>query len=67
MNDETREIGDVGNYYGCLEVTSNDNGKYYWSIEDYDGHSWVEIPEYLYMALNQHEDEREAILEKTNN
>ena len=57
MSDGAREIGDIDNHYGCLEVKV-DNGKYYWSIENWDGHNWVEIPKYLYVALNQHEDER---------
>jgi len=51
-----RDIGDIGNYYGCLEVKV-ENGKYFWGIENWDGTHWQEIPEYLYAALNKFEDE----------
>ena len=40
----------VGNYYGCLKV-KEDDGKYFWTIEDWDGDYWLEIPEQLYKAL----------------
>lgn len=43
-------VGGIGNYYGGLEV-KDDNGVYYWSIENYDGHDWEEIPESLYKEL----------------
>lgn len=54
---QTREIGLVGNYYGCLTVSQSESGQYLWSIENWDGHHWMEIPEYLYTALNRHQDE----------
>ncbi len=53
---EHKEIGMIGNYYGCLNV-KKEGDKYYWSIEDYNGHEWHEIPEYLYKALIKYQDE----------
>lgn len=41
---------DVGNVYGSLAVKEED-GKFYWSVENYDGHHWKEISKVLYMAL----------------
>lgn len=52
-----RKIGGIGNHYGCLEIKEED-GDYYWAIEDYSGTSWEQIPAYLFDALNQFEDER---------
>lgn len=40
----------IGNYYGTLNVTMYE-GKAYWSIEDYAGCSWKEIPMSLYNEL----------------
>jgi hypothetical protein len=54
---KVRSIGDIGNYYGRLEVKESE-GKYYWDIEDWDGHEWEEIPKSLYDALMAYEDER---------
>lgn len=45
-----KEIGEIGNYYGCLEV-KKENRRFYWSIENWDGHHWEEIPKYLYDSL----------------
>lgn len=50
-------IGDIGNYYGSLEVKESD-GKYYWCIEDWDGKSWEQIPESLYLELQSFEKNR---------
>jgi len=52
-----QDIGDISNYYGGLTV-KEENGLYYWSIYNYDGHNWEEIPKYLYDALIQYESER---------
>lgn len=52
-----RKIGDICNYYGGLEV-KEENGKFFWSIEDWAGYGWEEIPKYLYDALIKYEDER---------
>jgi len=43
-------IGDIGNCYGGLSVKEA-GGRYYWSIEDWDGHDWEEITKSLYNAL----------------
>lgn len=57
MSSETQSIGDIGNYYGGLEVKEED-GRYFWGIADYDGEHWEEIPEYLYLDLHRFEGER---------
>jgi len=41
---------DIGNYYGGLEI-KEEEGKYFWGIENYDGTDFEEIPKYLYDAL----------------
>lgn len=51
------EIGTIGNYYGCLSV-KQENGKFFWSIKNWDDHRWSEIPEYLFKALNRYEKQR---------
>lgn len=53
------QIGDIGNYYGGLSVKELDS-KFYWSIENYDGAYWEEIPKYLYDALVKFETEKES-------
>ena len=40
-------IGGIGNYYGGLSIKEED-GKYFWSIENWDGHDWKEIPKSLH-------------------
>lgn len=52
-----KQIGTIGNYYGGL-VVKEENGKFYWSVKDYDGEDWDEVPQYLYEALCKFEDER---------
>ena len=47
---EERSIGRIGNYYGGLNI-KKENGLFYWSIENYDGNHWEEIPESLYLEL----------------
>ena len=54
-----RDIGKIGNHYGGLSVKMEE-GKCYWSIKDYDGHSWDEIPRSLFDALNKFQDDSEA-------
>lgn len=49
------ELAGIGNYYGNL-FTKEQNGKYYWIIENYDTdfdniEEWQEIPKYLYDSL----------------
>ena len=52
-----RSIGEIGNYYGGLVVKEQD-GRYWWSIENYDGNSWDEIPKRLFDALVEFEENR---------
>jgi hypothetical protein len=54
----TRQIGEIYNQYGTLEVKQKDK-KYYWWIDCVGGIVEEEIPQYLYDALNKFEDERE--------
>ena len=54
MENEERKIGIVGNYYGGLYVKIKDS-KYYWSIENWDGHYWKEIPKSLFYELIEHD------------
>lgn len=54
--DIVRDIGDVCNYYGGVAVCMKD-GKYYWSVENYDGHDWEQIPKSLYDELNNFQDD----------
>lgn len=53
---ESKSVGSVGNYYGGLNVKV-EGGKPYWSIENYDGDHWDEIPGYLYEAISRFVDE----------
>ncbi len=59
MDTNQQSIGDIGNYYGGLSVKA-ENGKHYWSIENYSGHEWDEIPESLYLALVEYEATRHS-------
>ena len=63
MSERTR-IGEIGNYYGSLEVFADDN-KYYWGIENWSGTNWEEIPESLYLELIKFE--KDGIKYGTNN
>lgn len=51
------EIGTIGNYYGGLAVKEED-GKFFWGIENWDGTGWEEIPESLYRSLVEFEKSR---------
>lgn len=57
-----REIDAIGNYHGGLRVKV-EGDKYFWSIENYDGYYWKEIPKSLYDELIKHDDERDKTLE----
>lgn len=46
----SKEIGNIGNYYGGLEVKEED-GKYFWGIANYDGTRWEEISKFTYTVL----------------
>lgn len=52
-----KRIGEIGNHYGGLWIKSEED-KYFWSIEDYGGHGWVEIPKHLYNHLDEYENYR---------
>jgi hypothetical protein len=56
MNHHTK-VGKIGNYYGSLNVKT-EGDKCYWSIEDWDGSDWEEIPSALYRALLKFEKAR---------
>ena len=63
-DDGWRGVGNVGNYYGGLAVKEED-GLYFWSIENCDGHDGSEpgheqIPESLYRELVKFDEETEA-------
>lgn len=49
------QIGTISNYYGGLWIKQED-GKFFWSIENYDDLHWVEIPESLFQALLSYEN-----------
>ena len=51
-----KSIGNIGNYYGDLSVKKED-GKFYWSIEDWNGYSWEEITKDLFDSLNNFNDD----------
>ena len=48
-------IGSIGNYYGCLSV-KKEGRKFFWSIENWDGHGWEQIPKSLYEELIKFEE-----------
>lgn len=56
MMSKPKRVGNIGNYYGGLFVVKH-NGKFYWTIENWDGIpevgtvGWEEIPEALYHEL----------------
>jgi hypothetical protein len=50
-------VGLIGNYYGSLNI-KDENGVYFWSIENWDGNYWEEIPKSLYNALVKFERQR---------
>jgi len=47
---------DICNYYGSLEIKEED-GKYFWAIENWDGYDWKEIPKYLYDSLKTFQEQ----------
>jgi hypothetical protein len=57
---EAKSIGSISNLYGGLHVRET-IGKFFWSIENWDGFEWEEIPESLYRELLAFEEKREAI------
>ena len=55
--DKKMDIGEIGNYYGCLQV-KEEGGEYFWAIENWDGHYWEKIPKALYDELLRFEESR---------
>ncbi len=53
-----RGIGEIGNQYGHLYI-KEENGKFYWCIEDCTGMFWDEIPKFLYDTLIKYDEECE--------
>lgn len=53
------EVGNIGNDYGGLTICKKD-GKFFWSVENWDGFMWEEIPEELYNALAEFEEGRKG-------
>lgn len=51
------EIGRIGNYYGGLHVRKTGD-LCEWSIENWDGHHWEQIPKSLYDELIRFESTR---------
>lgn len=52
------DIGGIGNYYGGLTLHKRDDGSFAWSIENWDGHDWQDIPAPLGEALLKYERSR---------
>lgn len=51
-------IPNTSNYYGSLNICRT-GGKYWMSMECYNGFEWTEIPEYLYEALLKYYEEEQ--------
>lgn len=49
-----KQVWDIGNFYGWLFI-KEENWKFYWWIENYDGTRFEEIPESLYTELNKYD------------
>lgn len=47
---EDTQVGKIANYHGGLYVRRTNN-VCYWSIENYSGHCWQEIPSALFDEL----------------
>lgn len=48
-----------GNYYGTLDIKERE-GEYYWTVENYHGQDWFQIPEELYFALSAYFSDLES-------
>jgi len=46
------EAKNIGNYYGSLNIKQED-GKFYWGIENYSGTRFEEIPEDLFVEIKE--------------
>ena len=61
----SRAIGRVHNYSGSLFVAES-GGVFYWAMKNHDRPTFEEIPEYLFEALNRHQDELDAAARDAN-
>ncbi len=50
------ELHEIGDYYGGLRV-KEEEGKYYWGIENFDGTFYEEISKELYDCLLKHNEQ----------
>jgi len=57
-NTMQREIGSISNYYGGLSV-KEENGRYFWGIQNWNGTEWEEIPKSLFKELVKYDTKRE--------
>jgi hypothetical protein len=60
------EFDECGNYRGSLQAKKED-GKFYWRVDcDVDYAEWIEIPDYLWLALKRyHEQTSEKRMQET--
>lgn len=58
MDENIIYVGACSNYYGSLAVKEED-GKFFWSIENYNGFRWHEISEKLFKLLIEEESNDE--------
>ena len=56
--ENSKGIGTISNYYGGLNIVEKE-GKYYWSLDNYDGNRWEQIPQYLFDSLDHYEKKRQ--------
>ena len=55
MENEGKQIGGIGNYYGSLHIRVG-NGVHQWGIENYNGFFWEDIPKSLYDEMVKFQD-----------
>lgn len=63
VESEEISIGAIGNYYGGLSIKKVDD-KYHWSIENWNGDHWEEIPESLYLELIKFSETPQAAIKQ---
>ena len=56
LDQNAKDIETIGNHYGCLRFSEFED-KFYWSITDWYGDDWDDIPKYLYDALLKYHNE----------
>ena len=55
MTDSTKRVGNATNYYGGVHIRQHGD-RYFWSVENYSGFDWEEIPHSLFVALSDFAD-----------